>query len=129
MRTSFLQAYLGVYMRAKRQIWGENKIKWKGSDWDKRKQNTNADKRKPKTIVSSYTTSKIGALIMARASNWFIDASFEKEWKVKESICSKIKIRTYALLYKSFVMDFEVTGGKVTVVRAPKQPQVTHDLW
>lgn len=37
-------------------------------------------------------------------------------------------IRIYALLYKSFVMDFEVTGGKVTVVRAPKQPQVTHDL-
>ena len=29
-------------------------------------------------------------------------------------------IRTYALLYKSFVMDFEVTGGKVTVVRAPQ---------
>ena len=29
-------------------------------------------------------------------------------------------IRTYALLYKSFVMDFEVTGGKVKVVRAPQ---------
>ena len=43
-----------------------------------------------KNKVSSYTTSKIGALTMARASNWFIDASFEKEWKVNESICWKI---------------------------------------
>ena len=81
-----------------------------------------------KNIVSSYTTSKIGALTMARASNWFIDASFEKEWKVNEFEDSVFKciyivrpvIRTCALLYKSFVMDFEVTGGKVTVVRAPQ---------
>ena len=28
--------------------------------------------------------------MVARASNWFIDASFEKEWKVNESICSMI---------------------------------------
>ena len=90
MRTSFLLAYLGVYVQAKRQIWGENQKKWEGSDWDKRKQNTKKDKRKLKTIVSSYTTSKIGAFIMVRASNWYFDASFEKEWKVKESICSKI---------------------------------------
>ena len=93
-----------------------------------------------KNIVSSYTTSKIGALTMARASNWFIDASFEKEWKVNESICWKILFLNVFtlldLLYGPMLYFISLLSWtlKSQGVRSQwwehhKQAQVTHALW